>query len=92
MTAICLHTYLQQTENASYGICRLLWKKRQNKTRGLETNYPLWWKLSYKCPKRGYSPNALEMREAFKDYVNSDVGSVPWQMFQKNREIIYQIE
>ena len=77
MAALCLHNYLAQTDNSFY--CLAGYVDSVNSSRkivdgpGCLQNLPL-----VKGGQR--KKDANEMREALKDYVNSEKGSVAWQL------------
>ena len=84
--AVALHNYLGQTENAMY--CPAGFIDSESKNGDVR---PGEWRsmaqlesssLAYLPNVRGsrYRQNAVEMREALKDYVNSEAGSVEWQL------------
>lgn len=83
LAALVLHNYLKQTENATYSPAGFVdsedkggnikegeWRA-DNENGGLVSINPV----------RGcrYKQNAIKMRESIKAYVNSEIGSVPWQ-------------
>ena len=79
------HNYLRQTDNAMYTPCGFL--DSENKDGSIKAGE---WRSMKETdnafkninPVRGsrYPKNALEVRESLKDYVNSEIGSVPWQL------------
>ena len=92
MAAICLHNKLRQTESARYCLAGFVdsfdgsgqftpgeWR-RLGKTQcnGCLTNIP---NVKGSC----YAGNAIEMRDALRDYVNSPFVTVSWQLDQVRR-------
>eukprot|EP00794_Sanderia_malayensis_P001689 gene1689-1882_t len=86
LAAICLHNYSQQTENAMY--CPAGFVDSEDSSGRLK---PGEWRkivasdngsLQGISRTRGsmYAKNATEMREEIKQYVNSNIGSVSWQL------------
>lgn len=86
--ACCLHNYLRQTDCATY--CPAGFIDSFNSSGDI---LPGQWRCSVSgdgnngsaiqtlTPPRGsrYSNSAVEVREALKEYVNSDAGAVSWQ-------------
>ena len=86
MAAICLHNYLQQTENASYCPLGFVDSYDNNGTiKPGQLRHIVQYggsgltEVQNVCGCR-YSNNAIEMREALKEYLNSEAGSVDWQL------------
>ena len=85
LAGVALHNYPQQTENASY--CpRGFVDSEANE----EIRPGVWRQIVHgdaacfmSCGKYGgscYKNNAIKMKGDLKDYVNSDIGSLPWQL------------
>ena len=86
-TAIVLHNYLRQTQNAIY--CPAGFIDSENSTGVIQPGH---WRgmvhenqnalLQRLPPVRGsrYNGSAVDMRDALKEYVNSDIGSLSWQL------------
>lgn len=85
LATLCLHNYLSQTENASY--CPAGFVDSENSSGKIKDGE---WRSQARAsegslreiePSRGnrYNLNALEMRKALENYVNSEEGSLPWQ-------------
>ena len=87
LAAICLHNYLRQTENAVYTPAGFI-----DSDDGSGTIKPGEWRRIIDADAGGclrpiarvrgsrYSGTALDMREALKEYLNSEAGSVDWQL------------
>ena len=86
LACLSLHNYLRQTDNATYTPQGFLdsesndgtikageWRSTQSNDQGC---------FSHINAVRGsrYTKDALQMRETLKKYVNSEEGSVPWQL------------
>ena len=85
LAGVALHNYLQQTENTSYCRCGFV---------DSEANGEFWpgeWQqivhgdagcfmLCGRYQESCYKNNAIKMRDDLKDYVNSDTGSLSWQL------------
>ena len=85
MACLCLHNYLRQTENVLYTpegfvdveladdkIKEGEWMSEADQDGGLKLMKPP------KSGRRKIVPN--ELRENLKHFVNSETGSVPWQL------------
>jgi hypothetical protein len=85
MACICLHNYLRQTENSLYtpkGFVDVIladgtikegeWRARVTSDGGLQSIKPM------KGGRR--KVEATDLRENLKEYVNSEIGSVSWQI------------
>ena len=85
LAAICLHNYLRQTENAFYAPAGFVDSESSS-----GCIKPGEWRkiVEADCAFRPiqrvrgsrYSGTALKMRDALKDFVNSDHGSLSWQL------------
>ena len=85
--AIVLHNYLRQTENAIY--CPTGFVDLEDSSGKIKPGH---WReiltenknalLQKLTPVRGsrYKGTAVDMRNALKDYVNSEIGSLSWQL------------
>ena len=85
MAAVCLHNYLRQTENALY--CPLGFVDSENSSGEIKRGE--WRSIVGKadcfnpiarCKGGKRKEDANNMREALKAYVNSEEGSVSWQL------------
>ena len=90
MATIALHNYLRQTDNASYCPCGFLesenssgeiipghWRREigVGSSAGSDGVVPV---PTLRGSRR--SENALQMRDCLMEYVNSDTGSLNWQV------------
>ena len=88
MACLALHNYLRQTDNAFYSpqgfmdseessgnVRPGLWRSASESDEGRNCFQRL-----KKVKGSRYSNDAIHMRENLKKYVNSDVGSLPWQL------------
>ena len=91
MASIALHNYLKETDNAMYCPTGFI----DHETITGEVILGRWRKEIRSCSTsnsgnqvanlsilrgRRSEGNALHMRDCFKDYVNSKIGSLPWQL------------
>ena len=82
------HYYLRQTDNAAYTPTGFVDSESKDGSvkagewRSLQTNIEYVGCFANMNAVRGsrYSKDAIAMRETLKDYVNSEAGSVPWQL------------
>ena len=85
MAAICLHNYLQQTENSAYCPTGFVdsydgnGQIKNGEWRRLVTPDGALPSIS-KVRGSRYTEDAIQLRDALKTYVNSEKGSLPWQL------------
>ena len=87
MATICLYNYLRQTDTARYCPAGFV-----DSFDGTGQFKPCEWRRLVEAQGNGcltdipnvrgsrYTGNAIEMRDALRDYVNSPFGKFPWQL------------
>ena len=84
LAGVAQHNYLQRTEKAFYCPCAFVDSKDNGEFRSGEWRQIVHGDAGCFMPcgrYRGshYENNLIKMRDYLKDYVNSDIGSLPWQ-------------
>ena len=85
LAGVALHNYLQLTENASYCPRGFVDSEANGEFRPGEWRRIVHGDAGYFMPceryrESCYENNPIKMRNDLKDYVNSDIGSLPWQL------------